>query len=216
MTARASNAPAGAAPERVVDWHGIDWAKASPAVRRLQTRIVKAVQAGRWGKVKSLQWLLTHSFHAKCLAVRRVTENRGRRTPGVDGAVWRTPESKGNAVTALKRKGYSSFPLRRLYIPKSDGKKKRPLGIPTMKDRAMQALYLLALAPVAETLADPNSYGFRPERSSKDAIEQCFRTLSRDNHAAWVLDADITGCFDNISHDWLLSRVPLDKKILAK
>lgn len=128
--------------------------------------------------MKALQWILTHSFSGKALAVRRVTENQGKKTPGVDGITWSTPEAKSQAMLSIKRRGYRPQPLKRVYIPKTNGKM-RPLGIPTMKDRAMQALYLLALEPVAETTADGRSFGFRPERSTADAIEQCFTTLSR-------------------------------------
>ena len=153
-----------------VDWHAIDWHKANQNVRRLQARIVKATQEGRWGKVKALQRLLTYSFSGKALAVKRVTENQGKRTPGVDGVRWTTPVTRLKALGSLHRRGYRPLPLRRVYIPKANGKQ-RPLGIPTMKDRAMQALYLLALAPIAETAADPNSYGFRPKRSTADALQ---------------------------------------------
>jgi RNA-directed DNA polymerase len=121
-------------------------------------RIAQATQAGKWGKVKALQRLLTHSISGKVLAVRRVTENTGKRTPGVDGQTWKTPEQKMAAIPLLRQRGYHPQPLRRIYIPKSNGAQ-RPLSIPTMLDRAMQALYLLALDPVAETTADPNSYG---------------------------------------------------------
>ena len=162
--------PAGAASHREVDWHSIDWQNVNQNVRRLQARIVKATQESKWGKVKALQRLLTHSFSGKALAVRRVTENQGRWTPGVDGAIWTTPEKKATAVQSLRRHGYRPRPLRRVYIPKKNGQR-RPLGIPTIKDRAMQALYLLALEPIAETTADPNSYGFRVSRSTADAME---------------------------------------------
>jgi RNA-directed DNA polymerase len=165
--------------------------------------------------VRALQHLLTHSYSGKVLAVRRVTENNGKKTPGVDQEIWDTPEKKTQAVHELKRRGYQPQPLRRVYIPKSDGKTMRPLGIPTMKDRAQQALHLLALDPVVETTADHNSYGFRQQRSCADAIEQCFKTLSRPN-PQWILEGDIKSCFDRISHDWLLAHVPMDRAILQK
>jgi len=167
------------------------------------------------GKVRALQRLLTHSYSGKVLAVRRVTENDGKKTPGVDQEIWDTPEKKAQAVQALKRRGYQSQPLRRVYIPKSDGKTIRPLGIPTMKDRAQQALYLLALVPVVETTADKNSYGFRQQRSCADAIKQCFLAL-RSANTQWILEGDIKSCFDKISHDWLLAHVPMDRVILQK
>ena len=161
-----------------VDWNATDWRTVNRNVRRLQARIVKATQEGRWGKVKALQRLLTHSYSGRGMAVRRVTENRGKNTPGVDGEIWDTSAKKAAAVQNLRQRGYQPQPRRRTYIPKnSNPKKLRPLGIPTMKDRAMEALYLLALDPVAETTAAPNSYGFRKERSTADAIQQCFITF---------------------------------------
>ncbi len=198
-----------------VTWNDIPWATVQRQVRRLQTRIVKATQNGRHNKAKALQWLLTHSFSGKALAVKRVTENKGKNTPGVDKVTWKTPRTKTNAIASLKRRGYSSLPLRRVLIPKKNGKT-RPLGIPAMKCRAMQALYLLALEPIAETTADPNSYGFRPQRSTADAGEQCFKSLAKKASAEWVLEADIQGCFDNISHDWMVANIPTDKAILKK
>jgi RNA-directed DNA polymerase len=119
--------------------------------------------------VKALQRLLTHSFSGKAIAVRRVTENKGKKTSGVDKVLWSTPEDKSQAILSLKRHGYQPQPVKRVYIPKANGKR-RPLGMLTMKDRAMQTLHLLALEPIAETTADKNSYGFRPERSTADAI----------------------------------------------
>src|ERR1700756_421320 len=205
----------GAVSREAAEWYAIDWLAINRNVRRLQVRIVQATKASRWGRVRALQRLLTHSYSGKVLAVRRVTENNGKKTPGVDQEIWDTPEQKIQAVHALKQRGYQPQPLRRVYIPKSDGKTMRPLGIPTMKDRAQQALHLLALDPVVETTADNNSYGFRQQRSCADAIEQCFKTLSKPN-PQWILEGDIKSCFDRISHDWLLANVPMDKAILAK
>ena len=200
---------------KATTWDQIDWPKCERRVRRLQARIVKATQEGHWNKVKALQRLLTCSFSGKALAVKRVTDNQGRRTSGVDGKIWNSPASKHKAIGTLRRRGYQPQPLRRVHIPKANGKL-RPLGIPTMKDRAMQALYLLALEPVAETTADKNSYGFRPGRSTADAIGQCFLMLSQKGSAAWVLEGDIRGCFDNISHEWMLRHVSTDKEVLRK
>jgi RNA-directed DNA polymerase len=177
--------------------------------------LLGATKERRWGRVRALQRLLTHSYSGKVLAVRRVTENNGKATPGVDQEIWDTPEKKTQAVHALKRRGYRSQPLRRVYIPKSDGKTMRPLGIPTMIDRGQQALHLLALDPVVETTADRNSYGFRQRRSCADAIGQCFLALKSAN-AQWILEGDIKSCFDKISHGWLLAHVPMDRVILQK
>lgn len=197
------------------EWHQIDWKTVHRNVRSMQIRITKAVQESKWRKVKALQRMLTRSFSAKAMAVKRVTDNRGKRTPGVDNTLWKTPRQKWEAIATLNRQGYQPKPLRRIYIPKPNGKK-RPLGIPTMKDRAMQALHLYALDPVSETLADVNSYGFRPHRSTADAIAQCFTVLSNRSSAEWILEADIKGCFDNINHKWLIEHAPIDKVILKK
>jgi RNA-directed DNA polymerase len=161
-----------------LSWHSIDWAKAHRVVGKLQVRLAKATQERDWRRVKALQRFLTRSFSGKAIAVRRVTENTGKRTAGVDHALWSTPEAKRSAIAQLGRHGYKPLPLRRVNIPKANGKL-RPLGIPTMRDRAMQALHLLALEPVSEELADNNSYGFRRERCAADAIEQCFTALSQ-------------------------------------
>ena len=197
------------------NWTDIDWVRCETAVQKLQGRIVKAQREGRPGKVKALQWTLTHSFYAKALAVKRVTSNKGKNTAGVDKVLWTTPNAKMGAIANLKRRGYNPQPLRRVHIKKSNGKL-RPLGIPTMKDRAMQALYLMALNPVAETTADRHSYGFRKERCTVDAIEQCFTVLSKGVSPQWILEGDIKGCFDHISHEWLLDNIPMDKVMLRK
>lgn len=203
-----------ASHENVEGWHNIDWKAVHHTVRRLQARIVKATKEGKWGKVKALQRLLTHSFSGKALAVRRVTENDGGATPGVDKGIWDTPQKKATAIATLKQRGYHPQPLKRVYIPKRNARK-RPLGIPAMKCRAMQALYVLALDPIAETTADPHSYGFRKERSTADAMERCFLTFARKASPAWVLEGDIQGCFDAISHDWLLTHIPMERTMLS-
>lgn len=197
------------------NWNSLDWSSVHQTVRRLQTRIAKATQEGDWRGVKRLQKLLTHSTSGKCLAVRRVTENQGRKTPGVDGETWSTPDCKWQAVKSLRAKNYRPLPLRRVHIPKSNGDK-RPLSIPTMRDRAMQALHLLALDPVAESTGDANSYGFRSHRSTADAIVKCKTLLARECSPKWILEGDIKGCFDHISHDWVLTHVPVDRRVLSK
>ncbi|MBL0942257.1 MAG: group II intron reverse transcriptase/maturase [Alphaproteobacteria bacterium] len=213
MTAR-SLTLTGASSASKLTWHANNWLHISKEVQRLQMRIAKAVREKRYGKVKALQWLLTHSLSAKLLAVKRVVSNPGAKTPGVDGVLWRTPKQKMHAVTLLQRRGYQPQPLRRIYIPKDKGR--RPLSIPSMIDRSMQALHLLALEPVVETKADKNAYGFRPKRSTADAIEQCFNTLARESSAPWILEGDIRACFDNLSAIWLENNILVDKILLSK
>lgn len=204
-----------ASSDRAQTWESIDWNKARAYVKKLQMRIVKAQKEGHYSKVKSLQWLLTHSFYARALAVKRVTSNKGKNTSGVDHELWLTPQAKFEAISKLNRRGYTPQPLRRHYIPKKNGKM-RPLGIPTMTDRAMQTLYKFSVEPIAETFADPNSYGFRIGRSTHDAIEQCFTDLNKAKSPEWILEGDIKGCFDHISHEWLLEHIPMDTQILEK
>ena len=204
-----------ALPHHTDNWHTIAWRKVIQRVSRLQRRIAKAVKEGRWGKVKALIYLVSKSFYAKLLAVFRVTTNKGGNTPGVDNTVWLNGYDKLHAAKNLKTRGYSPIPLRRVYILKKNGKK-RPLSIPCIHDRAMQALFAIALDPVAETTADPNSYGFRAKRSCADAIAQCFLSLCRKTSAQWVFEADIKSCFDEINHDWIMDNIPLNKIILRK
>ena len=151
---------------------------------------MKAVRAGKWHRVRSLQRLLANSFAAKLLAVQRVSSNRSKNTPGIDGVLLNTPVRKWRQAHQLNAKDYRPKPLRRIYIPKKNGKR-RPLGIPVHADRAEQALELLALDPVSETLADPCSYGFRKARGAQDAIAGCFLALCRRHSAEWILEGDI-------------------------
>jgi RNA-directed DNA polymerase len=197
------------------EWAAINWRRTQKNVRVMQSRLAKATQEGNWRRVKALQRWLTRSFSAKALAVKRVTENQGKRTAGVDRELWESPQQKYAAIARLKKQRYRPLPLRRVYIPKSNGKL-RALGIPTMRDRAQQALHLLALDPVLESVSDPNSYGFRKNRSTADAMSQIFTKMSKQVSAQWVLDADIEGFFDEISHNWMLDHVRMDKSMLRK
>ena len=186
-------------------WETIDWKQVEYDVNRLQTRIAKATVKEDNNRAKRLQYLLTHSFSAKAYAVRKVTTNKGKNTSGVDKKLWSTSASKMKAVLSLTDKNYKAKPLRRVYIEKKGKNQKRPLGIPTMYDRAMQTLHALALEPIAETKGDSISFGFRRGRSAKDACEQIFCVLARKCSPTWILEGDIKGCFDNINHEWLQS-----------
>jgi RNA-directed DNA polymerase len=203
-----------AASRNVNEWDQIPWPRVYDNVRRLQTRIAKATREQDWRRAKALQRFLTNSFSAKALAVKRVSENDGKRTPGVDGEIWTTPGAKWQAIQRLDNRGLRPQPLRRVYIPKRGSTKMRPLGIPTMIIRAQQALHLQGLEPVAETRADPHSYGFRRNRGTQDAIGYAFDLLAQKGSAPWILEGDILGCFDNFGHGWLESHIPMNKKVL--
>jgi RNA-directed DNA polymerase len=196
-------------------WKAVNWRKSEKLVFRLQMRIAKAMREMRYNKVKVLQRLLIRSISAKYMAVKRVTANRGAKTPGIDGVTWNTDKQKAEAVSNLRHKRYKPLPVRRVYISKSNGSR-RPLGICTLKDRAMQALSLFALEPVAETIADPNSYGFRSYRNCADAIEQCFIALAQKNSAKWILEGDIKSCFCKINHKWMEDNILMDKTLMRK
>lgn len=200
----------------VVLWDFIPWKYIKAHVYKLQSRIVKALKKMKHHLVRRLQHLLANSFFAKLLAVRKVTTNKGKNTPGVDGVKWTTPRQKMQAALSLTGKKYRAKPLRRVFIEKKGKKAKRPLGIPTMYDRAMQALYALSLDPIAETFGDRVSLGFRKYRSTKDASQFAFNTLSRKTSATWILEGDIKGCFDNISHEWIIKHIPINKRILRQ
>jgi len=197
-------------------WNNINWREVEKHVNRLQTRIAKAVKEDIRHLAKRLQYLLTHSYYAKLLAIRNVNQNKGKRTAGIDGETWSSPEAKMKAALNLTDKKYEAKPLRRVYIEKYGSNKKRPLGIPTMYDRAMQSLYAMALDPIAEATGDRASFGFRKFRSTHDACKQVFVCMSRKSSPEWVLEGDIKGCFDNISHQWLLDNIPMDKSVLKQ
>lgn len=194
-------------------WNTIDWKNVEKEVNKLQVRIAKAMQNKKYNDVKRLQYLLTHSFNAKALAVRKVTTNKGKNTAGVDKELWSTPAMKMKATLNLTDKNYKAKPLKRVFIEK---KGKKSLGIPTMYDRAMQELYALALEPVAEVTADTKSFGFRKGRYAQDACEYIFTVFSRKYSPKWILEGDIKGCFDNISYQWLMENIPMDKSILKE
>ena len=196
-------------------WDLINWDQQKLIVSRIQARIVKASKNGLKEKVRSLQRLLANSLASKLSAIKRVISNRGKRTPGIDNVLIDTPEKRWEILQKLNLRGYKATPLKRIYIPKKNGKK-RPLGIPIMHDRIEQALDLTGLAPIAEATADYHSYGFRKSRSAWDAIGAVFNALRLKGSAKWVLEADIKGCFDYISHDWLIENVPMNKAKLEQ
>ena len=195
------------------DWQTLPWKQFQRNVFRLQQRIYQAARRGDWQQVHNLQRLLLRSWSARCLAVRQVTQdNRGKRTPGVDGVARLTPKQRLALARDLRDlSGWTVDPIRRIYIPKLGKTEKRGLGIPTMSDRAMQALVKLALEPEWEASFEPNSYGFRPGRSAHDAIEAIFRFISRK--PKYVLETDVEKCFDRISHAALLAKLNTIKPI---
>src|ERR687886_1142574 len=189
----------------MVEWHSIDWRKLEKRVYKLQKRIYQASNRGDIKALRKLQKMLMKSWSARALAVRRVTQdNQGKKTAGVDGVKSLSPKQRLDLVNQLHL-GTKARPTRRVWIPKPGTEEKRPLGIPTMKDRALQALVKLALEPEWEARFEPNSYGFRPGRSCQDAIKQIFTVISQK--AKYVLDADIAKCFDRIDHEVLLNKL---------
>ena len=192
-------------------WSNFDHRKAQSEVSRLQRRIYGSTQKKEFHKVSKIQKLLVKSASARYLAVRRVTSNRGRLTPGVDDKVIASAKDKWALMEELKDlKSYHPKPTRLVYIPKKDGSRRR-LGIPTIKDRAMQALILIALEPEWEAKFEPHSFGFRPGKSAIDAVQYIGRVFvpkkGKRPHPGWVLDADMSACFDNINHDALLNKL---------
>jgi len=196
-------------------WKTIDWKKAEETVNNLQSRFASAAKNGNWKKVSKLSRLLTRSFFAKVLSVRKVTGNKGSRTPGVDGIIGSSSSDKMRAALQLTNKGYRAKPLTRKYIRKKNGKL-RPLSIPTMYDRAMQTLHALALSPVESATGDKTSFGFKPYRSTKDAYAYPHTCLSKEIAPEWIVEGDIKACFDEINHDWILDNTPMNKRILKE
>ncbi|MBC1242057.1 group II intron reverse transcriptase/maturase [Nostoc sp. 2RC] len=188
-----------------VEWNAIPWQKLERKVFKLQKRIYRASGRGDVKTVRKLQKTLIKSWSAKCLAVRRVTQdNKGKKTAGVDGVKSLTPKQRIALVNQL-RMNHKTKPTRRIWIPKPGKEEKRPLGIPTLHDRAMQALVKLALEPEWEARFEPNNFGFRPGRNCHDAVEAIFNSIKQK--AKYVLDADIAKCFDSINHQKLLEKI---------
>ena len=194
-------------------WEGssIRWKTVEKTVFKLQKRIYRAAQQGNTPLVRKLQRLLLHSTHAKLLAIRKVTQdNRGKRTAGVDGKKALSNRARQQLLANLKL-DTSTMPIRRVWIDKVGTSEKRPLGIPTIRDRVKQAWVKMALEPEWEARFEPNSYGFRPGRCCQDAIEAIFCAIH--GKQAYVLDADIAGCFNTINHRALLDKLQTNPKL---
>lgn len=194
--------------ERTTLWNCVNWRKANKVVRRLRQRIFKATRSGKLKLVRNLQRLLMRSYSNILISVRKVTQiNQGKNTPGVDKLVVKTPTARGILVDILKKFiPWKPYPTRRVYIPKANGKK-RPLGIPSIIDRCLQAIVKNALEPYWESKFEGSSYGFRPGRSAHDAIGKIYLIARPNKTKKWVVDADIKGCFDNIAHEPLMETI---------
>lgn len=206
--------------KKLVDYQDIDWGSCHKTLAALQQRLVEAHRLNENRTIKHLQRTIVTSFAARALAVRRVTTNKGGRTPGVDGVKWDGPAKRVAAISELQHltqnpREYKASPVKRVFIPKPGKTEKRPLGIPTLVDRAMQAIYLYSIDPLVEEVSDDNSYGFRPYRGAREAMAKIRDTLGKDYSPNYLLDADIEKCFDKINHSWLVEQVPIiDKEVL--
>lgn len=203
------------------EWHNIDWKKAEEKVKVLQEKIAIATERCDMREVYKLQWILLQTFEAKAIAIRRVVTNKGGKTFGTDRKVWNGPREYWLAIKELAAiienpNKYKASPVRRVWIPKPGSNEKRPLGIPTMIDRAVQAIYQLCVDPAVETLSDPSSFGFRRFRSTHDAITAIRSLLDKRNHPHWIVEADISKCFDRINHDFLMKNTPICHKYILE
>lgn len=197
-------------------WTVIDWRKVRQQVEAAQRTIAEAAAERDLEKIETLQENLVHSLYARMLAVRTVSQNRGSRTPGIDRVRWTDPADLFAEIFSVETDEYRACPLRRIAIPTGRNGKTRPISIPTLDDRVVQTLYALALQPVAEVWGDRHSFGFRRDRSTKDACVSLGSVLEKRSAPAWVLEGDIRHCFDTISHAWLCRHIPMNKKILRE
>lgn len=190
-------------------FHSIDWRRCERRLETLQDAIARAWINDDYPKVKRIQSRLLHDFSARAIAVRKVTSNKGRLTPGIDGELWNSPAKKWKAIINLKMNPnlYRASPVRRIWIPKPGSSEKRPLGIPTMTDRAYQTLMKLSVEPIVEVISDKFSFGFRPSRGCQDAMSYLNILLSNPRGGNWILEADIKGFFDNLNHDWMIKNI---------
>jgi RNA-directed DNA polymerase len=203
------------------EWHLIDWKRAETKIKELQERITIATLKNDLKEMYKIQWILLNCQEAKALAIRKVITNKGGKTAGTDKIVWNSPKDYWNAIEELTKvvdnpMEYRAQPLKRVWIPKANSKDLRPLGIPTIKDRAVQALYHLCVDPAVEAKSDPNSYGFRRFRSTQDAITTIRSLLDKKTSPQWILEADISKCFDKICHKFLIKHTPICHKVILE
>ena len=203
--------------EQEFQWNSVDWKKVEATVRHIQERIYRATKDKQWMKVRNLQKLLVKSTANKLVAIRRVTQNnKGKSTPGVDNKIYLTNTSRESLFyEPFDYRSFKPQPIKRVFITKSNNEK-RPLGIPTIKDRIMQTIVKNALEPEWEARFEATSFGFRPGKSTMDAITQIRRVIQGKGTSPWILDADISKCFDNISHVPILKQIPVFNQIINR